>query len=396
MPTPGFRMTYANVVSTLALFVALGGSSYAAISVSGADVVDRSLDGRDIGVGSLTGREIARRSIGAEDLRTGAVTGRAVARQSLTGLDIRDGSIGPRDLQDTIGSLEGLPGPQGRPGDAGPAGPPGEKGEKGETGERGPKGDQGPPGPSDVHAEPATDSQRNAATFSFGGEQLAAIGQQPTQAPPCCVVPGSGLLEVDSGTGRKAQLTHYTFGTTLRTSGPNSGIFEFFLGDHGDPGQAQLSVRNNGNATGASVQARNASDTSGFVLDYGKKLRPTLHLEDDGQVPNAVLAIENPQPGGSIALATKTGGSMIDHVTLDATGVLHTFGDTVLGDGSGDSVRFHGSSGSGLQGQDPGALETSLDGNDAQTPAQIAELHNEERRAINALRDALLAHGLIG
>ena len=32
------RLNYANVVATLALFVALGGSSYAAISISGKNV----------------------------------------------------------------------------------------------------------------------------------------------------------------------------------------------------------------------------------------------------------------------------------------------------------------------------------------------------------------------
>jgi hypothetical protein len=42
------HLSYANVVGTLALFIALGGSSYAALAITGRDVADRSLTGRDI------------------------------------------------------------------------------------------------------------------------------------------------------------------------------------------------------------------------------------------------------------------------------------------------------------------------------------------------------------
>jgi len=52
------RLSYANVVSTLALFVALGGSSYAALTITGSDVRDRSLTGKDIKANSLSGRQI--------------------------------------------------------------------------------------------------------------------------------------------------------------------------------------------------------------------------------------------------------------------------------------------------------------------------------------------------
>lgn len=58
------RLTYANVVSTLALFIALGGSSYAALSLGGEDVRDGSLTGRDIKRNSLTGRQIKEARLG--------------------------------------------------------------------------------------------------------------------------------------------------------------------------------------------------------------------------------------------------------------------------------------------------------------------------------------------
>lgn len=51
-------VSYANIMSTIAAFLALGGSAYA-LSVSGRHVVDR----------SLTGRDIAKRSISANHLQ---------------------------------------------------------------------------------------------------------------------------------------------------------------------------------------------------------------------------------------------------------------------------------------------------------------------------------------
>lgn len=94
------RLSYANVVATLALFVALGGSSYAALTITSRDVKNNSLTGADIKNSSLTGGDIKDRS-----LRPG---------------DFRAGDVPP-----------------------GPAGPQGVKGDRGEKGER---GDAGVPG----------------------------------------------------------------------------------------------------------------------------------------------------------------------------------------------------------------------------------------------------------
>jgi hypothetical protein len=77
------RVSYANVVATLALFVALGGSSYAALTVTGKQVKN----------GSLTGKDVKNRSLGATELS-------AKAKGALRG---NAGAQGP----------QGLPGPQG-------------------------------------------------------------------------------------------------------------------------------------------------------------------------------------------------------------------------------------------------------------------------------------------
>lgn len=52
------HLSYANVVATLALFVALGGSSYAAFTISGSDIRNRSIPGKKLKRNTLTGREI--------------------------------------------------------------------------------------------------------------------------------------------------------------------------------------------------------------------------------------------------------------------------------------------------------------------------------------------------
>ena len=52
------RLSYANVMSTLALFVALGGSSYAALSIDGSTIERRSIAAAKIKRNSITGREV--------------------------------------------------------------------------------------------------------------------------------------------------------------------------------------------------------------------------------------------------------------------------------------------------------------------------------------------------
>jgi hypothetical protein len=110
------RLSYANVVATLALFVALGGSSYAVMRVTSKNVPRDALTGDDI--------------------------------KDLTSKDIRDFSLLRRDFKrgELQASSQGVPGPQGPQGDAGmkgDAGAPGLRGLKGDTGDTGATGDTG-------------------------------------------------------------------------------------------------------------------------------------------------------------------------------------------------------------------------------------------------------------
>ena len=62
-------LTYANVIATIALFVALGGSSYALVRVGSADIVDGSVKSRDIRDRGIAERDVRSNTLGARSIR---------------------------------------------------------------------------------------------------------------------------------------------------------------------------------------------------------------------------------------------------------------------------------------------------------------------------------------
>ncbi len=112
---------HATAVAYLALFAALGGSAYAAVTVSGENIKD----------GTVTGRDVKNRSLGTKKL----------SPKALRSLASRPGPQGAP-------GVPGSKGDRGEPGARGPAGPKGDPGSKGETGPAGATGPQGPPGPT--------------------------------------------------------------------------------------------------------------------------------------------------------------------------------------------------------------------------------------------------------
>jgi hypothetical protein len=58
------RISYANVVSTLALILALGGVSYAAVKINGKNIKDRTVTAKKIKKNSLGGNEINEGKLG--------------------------------------------------------------------------------------------------------------------------------------------------------------------------------------------------------------------------------------------------------------------------------------------------------------------------------------------
>lgn len=95
------RLSYANVMATMALFIALGGTSYAAVQLS---------------KGSVKKKHLAKNSVVSKKVKDG----------TLLSTDFKPGQL-----------VSGAPGPQGP---AGPQGAKGDKGDKGDTGAQGPAG----------------------------------------------------------------------------------------------------------------------------------------------------------------------------------------------------------------------------------------------------------------
>jgi hypothetical protein len=147
------RLTYANVIATLALFVALGGSSYAAV---------------ELGKNSVKSENIGKEQVKASDIAKNAVSSAKVKDASLLAKDFKSGQL-----------------PTGAPGAIGPQGPQGPKGDRGL---------QGIPGLSGLEKTTASsasnsDSPKEARAKCAPGKQAISGGydieggKEPSEGP---------------------------------------------------------------------------------------------------------------------------------------------------------------------------------------------------------------------
>ena len=184
------RLSYANVMATVAVFIALGGSSYAALTV--------------------TSRTVKNNSLKSIDLRN----------NSIRSVDVRNNSLLAKDFK--AGQLPaGAPGPQGPKGDPGL---PGAAGAKGDTGAQGEKGETGEPGSARgyafVNADGTLDPSRSknvdravrydtgsyCVNFTFEPRNVTAtlnidpgeIGVYTQGAPSCTIGPNEYNVQVET------------------------------------------------------------------------------------------------------------------------------------------------------------------------------------------------------
>ncbi len=88
------RLTFANVVAVLALFVALGGSSYAALRVDSASIADNSIRSEDLRNNDVHGRDITKDTVRGTDVRDDDLQGRDVRDNTISGHDVKESSLG--------------------------------------------------------------------------------------------------------------------------------------------------------------------------------------------------------------------------------------------------------------------------------------------------------------
>lgn len=80
-----FRPSYANVMATVAVFIALGGGAYAALSLP---------------AGSVTSKQIAKNAVRAKQIKKRAVRKKELARNAVRSRKIKDGRVKSFDLAD--------------------------------------------------------------------------------------------------------------------------------------------------------------------------------------------------------------------------------------------------------------------------------------------------------
>lgn len=77
------RLTFANAVAAIALFVSLGGTGYAALAITGKDVTNGSLTGLDIRNNSVRSVDVKDGTLLAKDFKAGQLPGGAQASASV-------------------------------------------------------------------------------------------------------------------------------------------------------------------------------------------------------------------------------------------------------------------------------------------------------------------------
>lgn len=189
------RPRHGTIVAYLALFVALGGTSYAAVSLS-------------------------RNDVRSKHIKNGHVKKRDIAKNAVNSRRVKDGTLLSKDFKP--GELvSGAPGPQGPKGDTGAKG---DKGDKGDTGEAGPLLATLPSGKTLVgqyyaldDAEEIGDWANDTISYQFPLAASPTPHYRPPAAGPTANCPGTysdpqaapGHLCVYSG-GRSGTNTTYS------------------------------------------------------------------------------------------------------------------------------------------------------------------------------------------
>lgn len=147
------RLTYANVISTIALFLVLGGATAFAASEL----------------------ELGKNTVGTKQLKKEAVSLAKIKASAKT-------------------ALQGATGPKGATGPQGPAGPKGDKGDRGEKGDQGNQGEPGPFPSTLPSGKTIYGAYEMGITASSGGQVLETAVSYPY------LIPGQTAVFVKTGT----------------------------------------------------------------------------------------------------------------------------------------------------------------------------------------------------
>ena|SRR5215204_3536125 len=96
------HLSFANLVSLMALFVALGGTTYAAVTLPKNSVGQKQIKKR-----AVRGKHINRNAVSASKIQANAISGTKIADGTVFSADLGDNSVGSSELGDnSVGSSE--------------------------------------------------------------------------------------------------------------------------------------------------------------------------------------------------------------------------------------------------------------------------------------------------
>jgi hypothetical protein len=106
------HLSFANAISMIALFVALGGTSVAAValtknSVGAKQIKKNAVGASEIKKNAVRAAEVRRNAVGASEIRSNAVAGGDIADNGVGGADLSDNSVGAGEIgPNAVGSGE--------------------------------------------------------------------------------------------------------------------------------------------------------------------------------------------------------------------------------------------------------------------------------------------------
>lgn len=208
------RPSFPTVISLLALFIALGGVSYAAI-------------------------QIPANSVGTKQLKNSSVTSSKVKDRSLRSTDFAPGQIpagpagatGPQGIQGVPGSpgATGLSGATGNTGATGATGDPGSDGSTGATGPTGPTGSTGVSAFSILTGSSGGNISSGTVFMGSGSGTSASEGNAQTLTPAIAMQASNLAVEMSAapGIGASRTLTFRVNGITTPLSCTVTGAVPF-------------------------------------------------------------------------------------------------------------------------------------------------------------------------
>jgi hypothetical protein len=233
------RLSYSNVIASLALFVALGGASYAAVALPA-------------------------HSVGTKQLKKDAITASKLKRDAVSSAKIKDGSLERGDFASGT-LLQGPQGPQGLhgpQGPQGPTGPQGVQGAKGDPGQNGAPGQQGAPGTAQAFAfvDPSCGGVATGPCTVFKAKNV--VGARRAGPGLYCVRVAAGIDLATTGSAAGVD--------AFRTEPPKeNGIAHSTAEDGGPAGVCQaseLAVITGRIPTSTPVEVKRANDVAFWLL----------------------------------------------------------------------------------------------------------------------------------